>query len=363
MKFLGGFLKFLGFFLILIGAIACTALCVLGIMEDLWEPCVVGAGVFLACLFVALGVLGTGIALKHIVKLKKKVEQLEQRLWYAPVTAAPAVPVAAEIEAAPKQPVPVAEPAPLQTTPVSEPVIADAKAPNKTKLIAIIASAVAVVAIILVVVLAGGGKADQQVPALRDEDMQQAVTLPPVDMVEVETEAPVEVETVELPMGSSLSTGFVDMTFDEFIVEADIKKSVTIDRVTRTTGPDPLPGQVYVCLSGTIKATSGTSLPVYDFFNGRFQIGDYAYEVTANDCDILSPDGSTESTIDPLLVYEYRIYTAIPEELQEFIAAGENCSFTFGFYDMFDNQELSYNRSFGDDPIAPCPYQYFIPIH
>ena len=183
----------------------------------------------------------------------------------------------------------------------------------------------------------------------------------PVEMDETEpTEGPAKIEVVDLSLGSGLNMGWVEMPFDEVIVEEDILKSVTIDNVTHTTGPNPLPGQVYVCLSGTIKNTSTGELPVYDFFAGRFKIGDYEYEVSANDCDILSPDGSLESEIDPLLTYEYRIYTAIPVELQEYFYAGEPCSFTFGFYDGFDNYELASNRAFSDDAIAECPYQFFI---
>lgn len=360
MKFLGGFLKFIAILLMLIGAAAGAGFCVFGAMEEMWEPVAVGVGIFLAVLLVALGVLGTGIALSQIAKLKKKVALLEQRLW-----SASAAPVAAAPEIAPEQPVaPVSEPAPAIASAVQEE--KTGKSADKSRIAVIIASIVAIVAIVLVIVIAVGGSKNksQQMPSITEEAPQYFIEESPMDTApqEENAEEMAPIEVAELPIGSSLSTGFVDMTFDEFIVEADIQKSVTIDHVTRITGPEPLPGQVYVCLSGTIKATSNTALPVYDFFNGRFQIGDYCYDVTANDCDVLSADGSTESSIDPLMEYEYRIYTAIPEELHEFIAAGEPCHFTFGFYDMFDNQELSYNRSFGDDPIAACPYQFLIPL-
>ena len=355
MKFLGGFLKFLAILLILIGTIACTALVFLGIMDEMIEPILVGVGAFLACLFVALGVLGTGIALSQIVKLKKRVTQLEQRGW-----SVPAAPVAAPATAPVVTPEPVPEPA---ADPVEE-ALASAepkKATGKRWLPVIIGAALVVIAI-LVVALPGNKKDNTPVeesPMIE----QQPVEMAPVEMEETEpTEGPAMIERPELPMGTALDTGFVFMSFDEVVVQEDIKKSVTIDRVTRTTGPDPLPGQVYICLSGTIKNTSTTELPVYDFFTGCFRIGDYEYTVSANDCDVLDADGSTESTIAPLMEYEYRIYTAIPAQLQEMIAAGEPYSFTFGFYENFDNQELAYNRSFSEDPIAQCPYQFFIPF-
>lgn len=85
MKFLGGFLKFLSILLMLIGTAAGTALVILGVMDDMIEPILVGIGAFLAFLFVALGVMGTGIALSQTAKLKKRVEQLEQRLWQLPL--------------------------------------------------------------------------------------------------------------------------------------------------------------------------------------------------------------------------------------------------------------------------------------
>lgn len=355
MKFLGGFLKFLSILLMLIGTAAGTALVILGVMDDMIEPILVGIGAFLAFLFVALGVMGTGIALSQTAKLKKRVEQLEQRLWTAPAAAPTATPVSASVTVPESIPEPVADP-------VAEALTSAAPKKESKRWIPVISGVALVVVAILVVAFAGGNK-DSQQPAIEAPDVQQPVELPPVDMTEPEpTEAPAEIEVAELPIGTSLDTGFVFMTFDEVVVQEDIQKSVTIDHVTRTTGPDPLPGQVYICLSGTIKNTTTSELPVYDFFEGRFQIGDYEYSVSANDCDVLSADGSTESMIAPLMEYEYRIYTAIPAELQEFIAAGEPYSFTFGFYYNFDNQELAYNRSFSDDAIALCPYQFFIPF-
>ena len=251
-------------------------------------------------------------------------------------------------------PIAAAPAAPVPVTP--EP----AKKKSKTWL-PIAIGAVLVIAAIVIVAVSGGKKPAENIPMEAPHYQEIA----PVEIAETEaTEGPAKIDVVELPMGSSLSTGFVDMTFNEVIIEPDIRKSVTIDRVTRTSGPQPLSGQQYICLSGTIKNTSTAELPVYDFFLGRFQLGDYSYDVTANDCDVLSADGSPESGIAPLMEYEYRIFVAIPDELAEMSKAGEfPISFTFGFYDGFDNQELSYNRSFADDPIAECPYQYFIPFY
>ena len=355
MKFLGGFLKFIGILLMLIGTAACTLCCFFAVEDNDPSLYVVGGAVFLSFLFVALGVLGTGTALSQIVKLKKRVTALEQRLWNLSV--APAAQAAPHSEAK-------AEPASV-FIPAEAPVEIPAPAvqePKQTKkwLPIAIASVAVVLAVVLVISFAGKGK---DAPAEASTAPQQVPeTIAPVDVAEPETEGPAKIEVVDLSIGSSLSTGFVDMYFNEIVVDRDIQKSVTVDNVTRTTGPDPLDGQHYVCISGVIINTSTAPLPVYDFFLGRFDLNGYTYEVSANDCDILSPDGSPESEIDPLMEYEFRIYTAIPDALAEQAAAGDGCSFTFGFYDGFDNYELSSNRAFSDDPIAECPYQFYIPF-
>ena len=163
----------------------------------------------------------------------------------------------------------------------------------------------------------------------------------------------------ELGLGEAISTDFVTMSFDDYVVAADVKHSVTTGFVTRITGPEPLAGQKYICLSGTIQNTSTAPLPVYDFFLGNFELDGYNYEVTANDIDVLDGEGQTKSEIDPLMTYNYRLYVAIPDTLAD---SYSSCNFTFGFFDGFENQELSYIRSFEDDPISLCPYQYDVTL-
>jgi len=151
--------------------------------------------------------------------------------------------------------------------------------------------------------------------------------------------------------------GIFTMSFDDYVVEADVKYSVTSGYVTRITGPEPLAGQKYICLSGTIQNTSTAPLPVYDFFIGNFKLDEYNYEVDANDIDVLDGEGQTKSEIDPLMTYNYRLYVAIPDALAD---SYSSCNFTFGFFDGFENQELSHIRAFEDNPISLCPYQFDI---
>lgn len=356
MKFLGGLLKTLSILLLLAGTILCTVIiAIVGVVNEQPDVIWVMSGVWLCVLFVFFGILGTGIALSQAAKLKKRVEHLEQQLFYAPMVPR----TTPEMSTAPAEgtPAPVAAPVqPAETAAETAP----AKSGIQRWLPAIIAGALVVVAVVVVVAFGGKDKAGDVADA--PEEIPAPSVMAPVEMVEPETEAPMEIHAEELGLGAALSTDFVEMTFNEVIIDEDIQKSVKIDNVTRTTGPEPIPGQVYICLSGIIKNTSTSELPVYDFFLGRFQIGDYKYEVSANDCDILSADGSPESMIAPLMEYEYRIYTAIPAEMAEMVAAGEPYSFTFGFYDGFDNYELSSNRAFEDEPISLCPYQYFVPF-
>ncbi len=198
-----------------------------------------------------------------------------------------------------------------------------------------------------------------EVQAPVEEEVQEPVENTTEDAPEVPDEGTSDtaIEVVEVTLPDTISTEFVEMTFNEVTIAEDIKYSVTTGFVTRTTGPEPVSGQKYICLTGTIKNTSKEPLPVYDYFIGEFNLDDYIYEVGANDCDILDGEGSTESSIDPLMEYVFRIYTAIPVSLADSHSAS---TFTFGFYDQFDNAELAMNRSFEEDPISLCPYQFKI---
>ncbi len=353
MKVLGGFLKFLSILMMLIGAAICAICCFQAVTIE--EPALyfVGGLIFLCVLIVALCVLGIGAALSQIVKLKKQVVQLEQ--WIRNAFIAGSITPTSSNDAA--------QPTDEAQIPMEMPIRASVPAAkSKNTLLPVVITSATVITVLLVVliVVVIGGKT-QNVQLQGPAELPGTITtLPPIEMETPENEnPPVQIEAETLTMGSALETDFVKILFTDVVVERDIQNSVTIDRVTRITGPDPVPGQKYICLSGTIINTSTAPLPVYDFFLGKFTLDSYTYEVTANDCDILSAYGDTESMIEHLMEYEIRIYKAIPDALADTFST---CSFNFGFYDGFDNHELSYNKSFSDNPIAECPYQYFIPL-
>lgn len=102
MRFLGGFLKFLGILILLAATVVCTAVSIeAAVPEAYWTM----GGVWALVLFVTLNIWGTGIALTRLRKLEKKVEKLEQRFQAAPpvqMSAAESAPIAQpEIPAAP----------------------------------------------------------------------------------------------------------------------------------------------------------------------------------------------------------------------------------------------------------------------
>ena len=164
-------------------------------------------------------------------------------------------------------------------------------------------------------------------------------------------EAPAEPAATEVALNTPFSTDFAEFNITEFAFAEDIQQSVTSGIVTNVTGPEPVAGQQYVYVRGTLKNLATEELPVYDFFTGVFDIDGYAYEVQASDCTVIDAEGSPEFGVPPLMEYTFTIYAAVPAELA---ASHTAVTFTFGFYDLFDNMDLA--RTSYD--LTACPYQY-----
>lgn len=180
---------------------------------------------------------------------------------------------------------------------------------------------------------------------------------------EVKVEAPEEttpkIEVAKLAIGESLSTEFVEIKFEEVVVAENIKHSIKTGNVKVTTDPEPISGQQYVCITGKIKNLSKAPLPVYDFFVGEIDVDGYIYPINSTNCDTLDAVGNPLSKVDPLMEGSFRIYTAIPDSLAK---SYKKATLRFGFYDLFDNIELSKNRAFEKDPTSLCPYQYLVTL-
>ena len=349
MGFLGGFLKFISVLSLIASTVFCTAVAV---MNNMTEVYITMGVIWVVCLLTCLTIWGFGCALSEVKKLKKRVETLERKLQRP-----------AEGTFAPEQPL-SEQPIPDLPNYVGHYDVGRPKSgAGKWVLIVVLVLAIAAVLGAIVWVVSGRLLAPEPVPAETSPVIYfPEETAPVLEAPAIETpaeEAPAAGIQEELPLGGTIATDFVSICLDECIVDPDIKMSVTMGNVTRTTGPDPLPGQSYICLEGTIQNTSTSPLPVYDFFTGKFELDGYTYKVGASDCDILTPDGQPVSNIDPLMEYTIRIYTAIPNQLADSISSAE---FTIGFFDGFENQELASVRAFSEDPIAECPYQFAIKL-
>lgn len=349
MRFLGGLLKTIAITLLLAATAGCTAVAVLyGGTDVYWAMGILWA----VALFIALTAWGAGHALAQVHKLKKKLEQLEYRPQ-PPVRPAVSDPDFPEIHTAPRSTGKYTGQRPSGgafATPKSS--------GNWIWVAVIIVLATATLACMLLLFYLKSRSPivpPHEVAIPTAPEVIHVPMEPPVP----ETESPVETSApavaTDISIGDSAVTDFVDIRFQNCVVKKDIKLSVKTGHVTRITGPDPLAGQQYICLTGKITNKTTAALPVYDFFLGNFSINGYNYKVSASDCDILTPDGRTVSNIDPLVEYDFRIYTAIPDALA---SSYTDCSFTFGFFDGFQNDELSHIRAFAEDPISQCPYQY-----
>ena len=157
-----------------------------------------------------------------------------------------------------------------------------------------------------------------------------------------------------LALGEPIQTPFAEIKLDSFQFTENVQKSVKTGSFTRITGPAPVEGTYYALAEGTIKNLTKTELPVYDFFIGTLDVNGYTYQLGSINCDILDERGQTVSNIGPLISYDLRIYVTVPAELAN---SPETAALSLGFYENFDNTELSRNR--GDaDALAKCTYSY-----
>ena len=118
MSFLGIFLQILSILLFILDTLGCAALIIVDeITANDPELIAVVALMWLSGLFICLCVLGAGIALRQVAKLKKRVKVLEDRtlaLSYGAHMTIPSTPI---VPMAPTQPIPTAATQPLPVVP------------------------------------------------------------------------------------------------------------------------------------------------------------------------------------------------------------------------------------------------------
>lgn len=327
MRFLGGLLKFLSILLLLIATVGCTIVIVMeGIVNEIPEAIWVMSCVWVLCLFVCLNILGTGMALSQVSKLKKKVQQLEQR--GIPAVHAPVEAPLVESFQAPSA-APVADTAPAASGEVAIP------APKQTKawLPAVIVGAVAVVAIIAVVLIMGG-KNKNVVP-----EPEGPASFPTIAPATEATEAPMEEPSVEdnavpVPLGGVIEHPQFTMTLDsvELVDEYSYRTSEY-----STTSLFVEEGYKLLMLKGTFE-NIGTSAISSSAFNLTALVnGSYKAEGFDVRMDF---ERSNSYEIDPYTSFTYVIHVNIPEKLA---AMYESAVFTIGFKEDLSNPTITWN--------------------
>lgn len=332
MKFLGGFLKFLAIFLLIISTMVCTGVAVYA--NQLEAYLVMGAAL-LCALFVSLNIWGTGMALSHACKLRKRIEQLEQKVQnvqsvpYAPVpavqTPAAQIPVAQVPAADPVSRVEGAAEAPAEPAAPAVEQVAPAKNGVRKWLPVIITAGVAVV-VIVAVILIMGGRNQQTTDQLQSSEATAAEN----DDVQVEaTRVPenVAAEAISVEPGGVIDNEYFTMSFDSVEI---------LDEYSYRTS-DYSTTSLYVEEGYKLLAVRGLFIN-----NGTFTIQDSSFALTATINDVYTVDGydvsldfqrSSSFEIDPYTEQEYILHLNIPAELADCF---ETVTFTIGF-----NNDLS----------------------
>lgn len=337
MRFLGGLLKFLAVVILLVATVGCTAVAVMeGVVNGYEEAIWVMVLVWVCVLFVTLNILGTGIALTQLSKLKKRVQQLEQNP--RPVSAGRfSAPKAAESVPAGRFSAPAsegrfsapetAEPAPAEEEFPEVPVQSAAQdsfypVPERKKSkvwIPVVIVAVVAVAVVAVALMSSGGSEtpEMQVPDTMAPIYEETV---PEEIVE----APAESDAIQTGLGGSVEhPGFV-MTFDS--VELLDEYSYDTSEYS-STSLYVEEGYKLLMLKGHFTNLSMGTISDSSFHRTAVVNGTYVvdgYDVRMNFLR------SKSYEIDAYTDLDYVIYINIPDKLAEMY---ETVTFNIGFND------------------------------
>lgn len=365
MRFLGGFLKFLSILVMIAATAACAIVIVMAEFEI--EALIVMGCVWVFSIFVGLNIWGTGLALSQISKLKKKIQQLEQRpmvnpYYPYPQAAAPvASPVAAPAPTPAVEPV-VAEAASEKSAPVAEPVAeticqppvqsvdSPENKPAKTVkpwLPAVIVGGVAIIAIVAVVLIMGGNKdSDPSMqqpgyvdgPASEDEGYVPDMEVTPNEEA---TAASPSVDAIPISIGECIETKDFVMTFDTVEVLDDYSyrtSDISTTSLYVEEGYKLLVVRGHFTNVGTA-TIQDSSFSMTATVNGDFVLDDYDVRINF--------ERSSSFEVDPYTDLDYVIHCNIPEKLAEqfemvdlTIGFNDDLSFPTTVYDMNGNKTV-----------------------
>ncbi len=371
MSFLGIFLQILSILLFIADTLGCAALIIVDeITANDPELIVIVAIMWLLGLFLSLWVLGSGIALRQIAKLKKRVTLLEERTFAlsygAPITPAtsyrsmsatpfhptPGAPIQ-PTHAAPIQPTPVQSTSVVseqsvsteptvpaeeleQSVPIQTPVSPISDVPEKTPLNALfkkkwiffaIGGAAAVLLLVIILIIAA-----------TKNPTDSSVEMPPMGTSQNETEGNMgsqEEQQVEASVENTLSIQMGESIdhkdFSMFFHDLDIFDEYSYDTSDySSTSLYVEPGYKLLVFTGHFTNLGTSSISESSFsrtmlINGEVLID--GYDVRMNFLR------SNSYEIDPYTDLEFVVYANLPEKLA---SQFETATLTIGF-----NEDLS----------------------
>jgi len=345
MRFLGGLLKALAILILIAATVICT---VIAVEAELTEAYVAMGLCWLAAVFVVLSILGTGIALTQVSKLKKRLKQLEQNAGsnayiFAPARAArETAPRAEEVYTpAPKEPEPeqVAAPAPAAEEPKSLFIPQEADSsfnsplpqPSKRSmnwLPAVITAGIAVIAIAAVVLIMGG----RDVPG-KDPDANVKATTSPKETTKPGKDSDYS-DAVEVKMGSELKCDIFRMTFESLELLDEYTHEIT-DYYSYS--PFVEEGYKLLMMRGRFENLSTSKISSSAFkliatVNGEYVVDDFGVS--------LNFMRNNTYECDPYTEVEYLLCMNVPEKLA---AKFEEVTFTIGFKDDMTYPTVTWN--------------------
>ena len=331
MRFLGVFLKVVAIILLLAITIGCTvATVMIGVVQDVPEAFWVVPLIWLGCMFVVLNILGTGMALTNVAKLKKKVQLLEQKIASTPVIPAAAAqpiapaatePVVNDPAAAPVEP--IVTPSVEKPTETDAPSSAKAHTPGLKKWLPAVIAGGAAIVVLIIVLLASGGKDTPKNPSQLNGGQNTTPQAEPQEPTPEGSDAILS-DAIPVELGGVIKHSAFVMTFDSLEL-ADEFSFETSEYSSTSLFVEP--GYKLLMVRGHFENYHTESISSNSFAFTALVNGTYALEGHDVRMDFMR---SNSFEIDPYTDFDYVLYINIPEKLAEIF---ETVTFTISFND------------------------------